>query len=187
MAFTTSRWPRSVADLIGWSKAKSCLGETGKPAYRCFLALGGFAGTAARRNPERSTVVDLCRAERPAPFLFGLLLDGAGSGAVGLSPDFASRFLIGYSCCARPAPSRHSPRGSEAEHKALRARLRCRDRLVPREVGQVRPNRPPPIDFRLVNRAGYLPLIRPDDQAEQIVKSEGDAALKFAEYPTYSH
>jgi hypothetical protein len=75
-----------VADLIGWSKAKSCLGETGKPAYRCFLALGGFAGTAARRNPERSTVVDLCRAERPAPFLFGLLLDGAGSGAVGLSP-----------------------------------------------------------------------------------------------------
>jgi hypothetical protein len=101
--------------------------------------------------------------------------------------DFASRFLIGYSCCARAAPSRHSPRRSEAEHKALRARLRCRDRLVPREVGQVRPNRPPPIDFRLVNRAGYLPLIRPDDQAEQIVKSEGGAALKFAEYPTYSH
>ena len=76
---------------------------------------------------------------------------------------------------------------SEAEHKALRARLCCRDRVVPREVGQVRPNRPPASDFRFVNSAGYLPLVRPNDQAEEIVKSEGGTALKLAEYPTYSH
>jgi hypothetical protein len=44
-----------------------------------------------------------------------------------------------------------------------------------------------PIDLRLVNGACYLPFVRSDEEAEQIVKSEGCAALQFSAYPTYPY
>src|SRR5215471_1005596 len=101
--------------------------------------------------------------------------------------DFALPLLDRCFCCARTAPSLHTPWRSEAEREALRDALCSRNLLVPRQDGQGRPNQSPPIGFHLVNRACYLPLIRSHNQAKQIVKSERSAALKIAEESTYSY
>src|SRR6202035_371995 len=90
------------------------------------------------------------------------------------------------SCCGRAPPLRRIPRRS-----AVQARIAGRryvQESPPPTVGMLaEPNWAPPIDFRLVNGTCYLPFVRPDDEAEQIVKSEGCATLQFSAYQTYPY